>query len=345
MPAALARFARLATIAIVSCAAVVVVIAYASFDVSGYVLTHYRLPDEKTKARYYVPRILYTGERKIDVLLLGGSSVVETFYTNYDHSDYLTSACGTKLTVFNAGSSGQNIADSFAVLETVERRHGLPKVVVFGLTHYRLGQVWNTETDIMATQQLALPSPKLPVAMMPLPERLAWLATGPMSELKRLYELFRHGKRSDSGEFLESQYNYDMEPWPLDTKLQKSLVWRKSLERNLDQYAAKNADYIAKVIRRYQDKGVRFIFNYTPIAPFAWKNTDSTDEPIAKANVILEKVAPMIDLRKDKTVPENYFYDEQHFRPQARAAFWKGKKGGHAIATAICAALNKEAAE
>jgi hypothetical protein len=310
-------------------------------DIHEWAIKHYQPSEKPTQARFYVSRLLYADGPPIDVLLVGGSSIRETFYNNYEPSPVFSSACNRPLKVLNAGSSNQNIIDSFAIIEAVGRLRGWPKVVVFGLTDFRLSLDWNNEVDLLSLQQTALPSPQIPQERLPLMQRAEWEAKEPFFAVKKIYELVRDGKKGPLQDVLEDQHFYDKDPKTVLEKLHQSLTWQSLGKPKVYANAHKSAQYLAAITRKYQEMGIAIVFYYTPAAPSTWKLLDDTATPMGEASRLLSEVAPVIDMRKDTSVPEKFFYDEQHFRPEGRRAFWKQKGAANELSRAVCAAVKQ----
>jgi len=298
------------------------------FDFNRHVLTNYSVKKGVTPSEIYIPQQVVTNPSisDIEVLLLGGSSVREFFPGNTTIDTVLGKICGRPIHALNAGTSSQNLADSAAVVDALLWENAHPKVLIVGLTNYRLSHDWENWSQVLEGQILALPASETLLLQLGFFDAWGWRIRDRFEQIARLAPFLKRARRRPASEIgaQEDRHFYDREPMSITGKLEQTAVSYALRNAKFVAYAERNARRFAQTFAPFAEIGIDVVFLFTTQSPVT-RVPEINNESINMAvKLQLESTGVVIDLRNHSKLTEDMFYDEQHLRPSGRAHLWDG---------------------
>ena len=296
------------------------------FDINRYVLTNYSFIKGGTPSEIYRPQkiIMSPLTPDVEVLLLGGSSVREFFPGDRAVSKVFSRHCGLPILAVNAGTSSQSLADTAAIVDAVLQESARPKILLVGLTNYRLSQPWINWNQVLEEQRLTLPVSETLLLQFGFLDAWKWRFHDKFEQIARLAPFYERAERRANSALgqVESRHYYDRPPMSIKQKLEQTAISHTLRNANFVKYAERNARWFAHAFAPFSEMGMDIVFLFTPQSPVA-RAVDINNEIIHAAVARqLEQTGVVVDLRNGSQLTEDMFYDEQHLRPAGREHLW-----------------------
>jgi hypothetical protein len=296
------------------------------FDINRYVLTNYSFIKGGTPSEIYRPQqiIMNPSTPDVEVLLLGGSSVREFFPGDESVSKVFSRNCGLPVLAFNAGTSNQSLADTAAIVDAVLQENARPKILLVGLTKYRLSHPWRNWNQVLEGQRLTLPVSETLLLQFGLLDAWRWRLRDKFEQIARLAPFYERAERRANSVIgqVESRHYYDRAPMSIKQKLEQTAISHTLRNASFVKYAEQNARRFADAFAPFSEMGMEVVFLFTPQSPVS-RAVDINNEIIHAAVARqLEQTGVVVDLRNGSQLTEDMFYDEQHLRPAGREHLW-----------------------
>jgi hypothetical protein len=271
-------------------------------------------------------------------LVVGGSSTREFFPSNEETAAALNDFCGTKMSVFNGSTSSQELADSAAIVDAAYERGAEPKIIVVGVTNNRLAHDWSDWNEVLAEQRVALPIPDTITSRLWPVEKLRWQLSDKVSQISRLAHLLGRGRfeASPPPPPPQGRHFYDLAPLSDSDKRMTTLIEATATDASLASDPTQVAERFVQVFDTYKARGASIVYLLTPTSPQANTVRRYQDTSVNIAKSKLAESGTVIDLRYEHGLAEDLFYDDQHLRPEGRAAIWTDPFNSANPSSAIC---------
>lgn len=296
------------------------------------------------KGEAYQPDGVYVGysivkdyrQTSPDVLLLGGSSTREITPHRREADSWLSARCGRSVHVFNAATSSQHPADSWAIVDAIG---GAPRVVVVGLSYHRMMRRSIDDTYDPTAQTTALPAP--------MRASLKSLARGDLRA--GVFDFFTQFDRAQwsisalrdeaVGRRIAGQArdNDDRDgslagAIPADAKRYMADQMYVLAGDDLSRTSAEMTDYWLVFAREMRRRGATTVFVMTPYSHEAEPLAREYAPFIAPALARLARENQVLDLRNHPLPDPVHFTDPTHLSDAGRVGAWPAL--GEAIARA-----------
>lgn len=315
------------------------------FDFNSYVLNKFSFGKAPTPSAIYIPQQIVIDKEisKVNILILGGSSIREFFPRSENIDTTLSNMCGQPLHVLNAGTSSQSLADSLSIIDSAYHEGMRPDVIIVGMTKFRLSQAWENWSDVITGQRLALPISQKFFSKLENFEAIGWRMRDRFNQVTRVAPLLRMDRFVGNGDInaIQDLPNYAGKAMSDQKKLEQVLVGHEL--RNLDYLARseENAFYFSSSFADYADSKTKIIFLFTPLSPVTRHLELANDIPMEAIRNSLQVTGEVIDMQAYDGLDEHVFYDEQHLRPEGRQLVWSAGKIPSPLFKAICGNINK----